>query len=923
MNKKKIITISSVTLFIFLVIFVMMQKGTFSSEEYKYVFNYTKEISLYKNELQELVKRTSKAFYHNSEFIKYKSGNMFGDDGINYNYRDFTVSPEELNKNNMVYMDDASFIYSVYINALGIDLSEGLSENFNLETGYGFDIKTILKIIESKDKRLVLENNETSYNEQEAFISKYLKTLEVGDIVVYSLNDEKNLALYLGMDQDNSQKCIYFDEKGNSSGIYMHDVNNLLFPNNKFLGDNAYYAIIRPINNLEYNPQDRTVLNVPVNSLARIDDVYVRRYTDVSYNNVYRGEIINFTIEVTNDSDDEKSIDRIVDIVNNYLEFVSVKDGLYDDEDKVVIWNNIKLAGKETRKFTYTVKVNGDMEFGSIDSDETVYGKNILAGNAKILFNADSDVLSLNTIKYTIANRYIDEQEIALNNVFEQLVGIEKYLTYNEESFEGYKTNISDIAADSDILLDSISFNNFIYYNAFGVDLGINGFNNYDSIRDAIFVKDEHGIYTRNDVNLEDSNSVNINKMLVSNLYGGMSLSDNNKSKIFSPIKDGKYTYSNLVSGDIIIYWDKEGNPFSYFVDKEVVDDQEAVKIYNFSKQNGVVEKSLDSRIESILNESSLYVVLRPSMILDIELKDVQIDPINLNLDKEKKIIYVKKPINATINSISFSESNLFTIDSESNMIKGVKTGIDMLTVTFNGDIKKNVSVSVLLAIMDDIFVTDYQYDKENKIFYVGNERDVKTILEEIKFVSEGYEARIVDSNYQEVLETINDMVSLEVKYNSNWIGNYKIVYFSLNDEKIQVMSDEKIIKYISLDTKVTDLNDLLYINDKSVTTVFYNSDNEKLSDDEILSTGDYWVFKVTDNIEEQYQISVIGDVSGNGIFNGNDIVLTRRHIVGWKNPQNGEIYELSGVYEYAMDFSMNGIVNGNDVSSMRRKLVN
>ena len=88
-------------------------------------------------------------------------------------------------------------------------------------------------------------------------------------------------------------------------------------------------------------------------------------------------------------------------------------------------------------------------------------------------------------------------------------------------------------------------------------------------------------------------------------------------------------------------------------------------------------------------------------------------------------------------------------------------------------------------------------------------------------------------------------------------------------------------------------------------------------------SYGDYWVFKVTDNIEEQYQISVIGDVSGNGIFNGNDIVLTRRHIVGWKNPQTGEIYELSGVYEYAMDFSMNGIVNGNDVSSMRRKLVN
>lgn len=923
MNKKKIITISLVTLFIFLVIFVMTQKGTFSSEEYKYVFNNTKEVNLYKNELQELVKRTSKAFYHNNEFIKYKSGNMHGDNGINYSYRDFTVSPEELNKNNIVYMDDASFIYSVYINALGMDLSEDLSESFNLETGYGFDIETILKIKELKDDRLVLENDATSYNEQEAFISKYLKTLEVGDIIVYTLNNNFKLALYLGMDQINSQKCIYFDENGNGSGIYMHDVNNLLFPNNKFLGDNVNYAIIRPINNLEYNSQDRTVLNVPVNSLARIDDVYIRRYTDVNYDNVYRGEIIDFTIEVTNDSNDEKSIDSIVDIVNNYLEFVSVKDGLYDDEDKVVIWNNIKLAGKETRKFTYTVKVNGDMEFGSIDNDKTVYGKNILAGNAKILFNNNSEVFNVNNINYVIANRYIDDQENALNNVFEQLVGIEKYLTYDEESLEDYKINISNITTNSNVLLDSMSFNNFIYYNAFGVDLGINGFNNYDSIRDVLFVKDENGIYTRNTINLEDNTSVKINKMVVSNLYGGISLSDDNKNKIFSPIKDSKYTYSNLVFGDIIISWDKEGNPFSYFVVKEVVDDKENVKIYNFSKQNGVVEKSLDSRIESILNESSLYVVLRPSMILDIELKDVQIDPINLNLDEEKRINYVKKPINATVNSISFSESNLFTVDSENNIIKGVKTGTDILTVTFNGDIKKDVSVSVILAIMNDIFVTDYKYDKDNRIFYIGNDLDVETILSKIGFVADGYVARIIDSNYNEVLDRINGSVSLEVKYNSDWIGNYKIVYFSLNDEQIQILDDEKIIKYVLIDTKVSDLKKKIFINDDKISGEFYNKDNEKLNDDDIVSTGDFLTFKISDQMQEQYQLSVVGDISGNGIFNGNDIVLTRRHIVGWKDPRTGEIYEVSGVYEYAMDFSMNGIVNGNDVSSMRRKLVN
>lgn len=918
MNKKRIITVSSIVLFVFLVVFLTMRKGTFSVEEYKYVFNNTKEVSLYKHDLQELIKRTGKAFYYNREFIKYKSGNMTGIDGINYSYQDFTVTPEDLNKNNMIYMNDVSFIYSVYINALGIDLSKGLSENFNFETGYGFDVNTLLKI---KDNRLVLETDVSSYNEQSAFISKYLKTLEVGDIIVYTLNDEKKLALYLGSNRDNEQICIYFDDKGNGSGIYTHNISNLVFPNNSFLDNDTYYAIIRPINILEYNAQDRTILNVPVNSLARIDDVYVRRYTDVGYDNVYRGEVINFTIEVTNDSNEEKSIERIIDIVNNYLEFVSVKDGLYDDEEKVVMWNNVKLSAYETREFTYAVKVKGDNEFGSIESESSVYGKDILAGNAKILFNTDSDMFNINRIKYTIANRYINEQENDLNNVFDQLGDIESSLSYDESS-DGYKTNILENVNKSNILLDSITFNSFIYYNAFGVDLDVNGFNNFDSIRDVLFTKDENGMYTRNTINLDDNTNVNVNKMVVSNLYGGISLNDNNKRKIFSPVINGKYTYSNLVSGDIIIYWNTEGKATSYFVMKNIVNDKEVVKIYNFSDENGIVSKTLDSRIETIINESSLYVVLRPSMILDIELKDVQIDPINLNLDEEKKIVYVKKPINATVNLINYSESNLFIIDDETHVIKGIKTGTDMLTITFNENVKKDISVSIVLAIMDDIFVTDFQYDREKKIFYVGNERDVKTILDGIGFVSEGYETRIVDSNYEEVIETINDSVSLEVKYNSDWIGNYKIVYFSLNDEKIKILNDEKIIKYVSVDTKVKDLNDSLHFNDNNIVTEFYNNSNDKLNDDDVLSTGNFLTFKITDKLQEQYQVSVVGDVSGNGIFNGNDVVLTRRHIVGWKNPKTDIIYEATGVYEYAMDFSMNGIINGNDLSAMRRKLV-
>lgn len=921
MNKKRLITISMVSLFIFVIMFVALQKGTFSAEEYKYSFENTEEVNLYKTDLQKLIGKTAKAFYYNRDYIKYKSGNMLGLTGIDYSYRDFTVSPEDLNVNKVVYMDEASFMFSVYINALGLDLSDGLVDSFDIEAGSTFVEDTLLKIIEIEDERLVLESDSLSIDDQTSFVTKYLNNLEIGDIIVYTLDDGFHLALYIGTDSENNPKCIYLYDGNDNSAIYMHDVDDYLFPNGSFLEDDSYYAIIRPINSLSFNSLDRVSLNVPVNSLARMDDVFVRRYTDVGTNNLYPGEVVNYTIEITNNSSQDVNIKTVSDIIPGYVGLINTTDGVYNDDSRTISWNDIVLKSMETRKFTYTVKVNGENEIGISFSKSSVYGKEIISDGANVIFN-DESVLNLNKIKYMIANKYIQDQEDDLNSVLNKIDVINSYLDYDETNGDEYKNLISEITSDSKILLDGINFNNFVYYNAFGVDLGINGFTNYDNIKNSLFILNESGHYT---VNSDALIGININSMVVGNLYGGAALNDNTKSKIISPIKAGNYTYSNLVSGDIIISWNLAGEAVSYLFVKNTVNDIEIVSLINFDENQGIQKfTNVDEILNNIITESNLYVVLRPSMILDIKLEDVQLEPINLMVDGEKKIEFSKRPLNATINSINYSESNKFVVDSNTGIIKGIATGTDMLTITFNGNLSKEVQVVVSKEIYDFSIVTEYGVDNENDILYVGNDREVTKILEKISFNTDGYEKRIVDSSYQEISGTITETAILEVSMNSQLVEQYKIVYFSLNsDDNIRILTDEKIFKYVTVGTTINDLLNSIKFNDSSVGVEFYGSDNVKLNSDDNLSTGDYLLFNVTDKLQDQYQISVVGDISGNGIFNGNDIVLTRRHIVGWQNPQTGEIYELTGVYAYAMDFTMNGIVNGNDVSAMRRKLVN
>ena len=65
------------------------------------------------------------------------------------------------------------------------------------------------------------------------------------------------------------------------------------------------------------------------------------------------------------------------------------------------------------------------------------------------------------------------------------------------------------------------------------------------------------------------------------------------------------------------------------------------------------------------------------------------------------------------------------------------------------------------------------------------------------------------------------------------------------------------------------------------------------------------------------YEISVIGDLNGDGLIMGSDLAIMRYYLVGKKG------YELTGVYYYAADLSNDGNVTGRDLAQIRLVLVN
>ena len=80
---------------------------------------------------------------------------------------------------------------------------------------------------------------------------------------------------------------------------------------------------------------------------------------------------------------------------------------------------------------------------------------------------------------------------------------------------------------------------------------------------------------------------------------------------------------------------------------------------------------------------------------------------------------------------------------------------------------------------------------------------------------------------------------------------------------------------------------------------VIVNSNNEILSDDAIIGTGNKIQVKEDGKILKEYQIIIYGDVNGDGKINSVDLLVLQRHIL--------EIVTLDDIYQKSANIRKNG----------------
>jgi hypothetical protein len=195
--------------------------------------------------------------------------------------------------------------------------------------------------------------------------------------------------------------------------------------------------------------------------------------------------------------------------------------------------------------------------------------------------------------------------------------------------------------------------------------------------------------------------------------------------------------------------------------------------------------------------------------------------------------------------------------------------------------------------------------DNENEFVEIGN---IELLITDN--ISSDYEIGLKDIiiGDGEITTAKLDDLTTEITVESDNL-NYEISF----DQSLVVDYDNKYINNLYVGNTVDDLISKINIEEGYV-IIYDNNDNIK-EVDELISTGDILKSYFRDELKEEYQLSLIGDSNGDGIFNTSDLYLWRQHYVGNN--------KLSGVYEETLDFDSNGKVNTSDLFNIRKAIVN
>ena len=333
-----------------------------------------------------------------------------------------------------------------------------------------------------------------------------------------------------------------------------------------------------------------------------------------------------------------------------------------------------------------------------------------------------------------------------------------------------------------------------------------------------------------------------------------------------------------------------------------------------------VVDNSLkELNLNNNLELSDLYVYKNELESLDLRnnTKLVKFVSSNNSMDGLYKI-YKGEQISLK-NSIQFPNNidlNLFGFESENN---------DIVSVDNKGIItaKKNGIIYVRKYIESDTLEYDVYSDVEvieitsNK-YLIDNENDMIDVdFESISYdefisnidVPNNISIKIFDGDNEIKSGNISLGMKLKVYHNDEILNVFNITDESLKfDEDLIIKEDY--ISNISVGTSVSDLFELIDING-SISV--YDKNGNIIIGDKLISTGCI-VKIVMNNKTIEYNLSVNGDVDGDGKLMLSDIMKISKYVYVDKN-------SLSDIYLVAADYNMDNEYNLQDIMKIANKI--
>ena len=328
-----------------------------------------------------------------------------------------TYKPEDFTAQSLGYHDCSSFVFDVYWNALGMDISEGPTKR---NTKWYMENPHVIYRQNPEDEKFTSLSKE----EKQAKLDELREKLQPGDILVYRKkgNGSGHAMLYVG-------DGMFFHSSGadytgaaesyESSGTYLYQSFDDTVGNPdhvRYLIKQHSYVIMRPLDSFKGE--------IPADTRARCDamrGIMAEKLSSHTFGqSVYVGGEVSFTFHLENFATVDKTV-KITDTVPQYTYYVS---GDANVDGNTLTWD-VTVPSMGEVDVTYTVQVveEEDAIGQTIKSESTVSG---LAVNCREILIAKTLSMQQQTDLLNAVNNLLDSglTDMALINAAYREIGI-------------------------------------------------------------------------------------------------------------------------------------------------------------------------------------------------------------------------------------------------------------------------------------------------------------------------------------------------------------------------------------------------------------------------------------------------------------------------------------------------------------------